>query len=512
MQPLTQSIWTFPKGCTPSGLHSALKEHFATQATPGKGFTRRWFDTFDWILFHRNQLLTCEGDIWCLQDFQGQPLHSLHHNGKGPLFHHQFPESSLQRTLEESCSIRALIEYGDESIHSSGIQILNDDEKIVAIIELQESQIPGSQPPLLSARLREVRGYSKWCGAVEEIFNDLEGQRQNSITFSLQRILHHSGREALDYSSGYNIPLRPEMTGIEAVSHIYRSLLADIHCNEDGVIDDIDTEFLHDLRVAVRRTRSGLTLVKDVLATEDSEHFKKGFRLLGKKTGAVRDLDVYLLSEKYYKSFLPERLQEGIGYFFEDLAGRRKVERKKLVRFLRSTTCTRILKDWEQFLVADAHPAWGKKSALPIIGISGKIIRRHFKRVLKNGGRIHRDTADTELHRLRIQCKKLRYSLEFFSSLYDKKQMKRLLKQLKKLQNNLGDFNDLSVQQEMLSKYLTTLRPGSNTSRETAAAVGGLLTALSRQHAEVRSHFEETFSGFSCQENLTVYNTLFPRS
>ena len=87
--------------------------------------------------------------------------------------------------------------------------------------------------------------------------------------------------------------------------------------------------------------------------------------------------------------------------------------------------------------------------------------------------------------------------------------MKQLIGQLKNLQDNLGDFNDLSVQQEMLAEYLTRVRPGSKKSRELAAAIGGLMTGLSVQHSEVRAHFEETFAAFAADENLELFHTLF---
>jgi len=80
---------------------------------------------------------------------------------------------------------------------------------------------------------------------------------------------------------------------------------------------------------------------------------------------------------------------------------------------------------------------------------------------------------------------------------------------LKKLQNNLGDFNDLSVQQDMLANYLTHVRPGSRKSMRLAASIGGLMSDLSRQHQELRTHFEETFARFSCSDNLSLYNEIF---
>jgi CHAD domain-containing protein len=87
--------------------------------------------------------------------------------------------------------------------------------------------------------------------------------------------------------------------------------------------------------------------------------------------------------------------------------------------------------------------------------------------------------------------------------------MKQLIKQLKLLQNNLGNFNDLSVQQDMLKYTLSVLKPGTVKAKKTSASIGGLLTNLYHESREVRTHFEETFAAFSAKSNLALYRKLF---
>ena len=80
--------------------------------------------------------------------------------------------------------------------------------------------------------------------------------------------------------------------------------------NEPGVRADIDSEFLHDYRVAVRRTRSALSQIKDVLPEDKVEHFKTEFGWLGQMTGPTRDLDVYLLQFEHLRNQLPEYMRD----------------------------------------------------------------------------------------------------------------------------------------------------------------------------------------------------------
>ena len=84
-------------------------------------------------------------------------------------------------------------------------------------------------------------------------------------------------------------------TAREAITHTYQILLDTITRNIAGVLADNNPEFLHDLRVAISRTRFGLSLAKQVLPDSVSKRFSRVIRRLGALTGTARDLDVFLL-------------------------------------------------------------------------------------------------------------------------------------------------------------------------------------------------------------------------
>jgi CHAD domain-containing protein len=87
--------------------------------------------------------------------------------------------------------------------------------------------------------------------------------------------------------------------------------------------------------------------------------------------------------------------------------------------------------------------------------------------------------------------------------------MKKLVKQLKQLQENLGDFNDLSVQQEFLVNHLGTLKPQTREVVLLSAAIGGLISRLETAHKIVRSQFFHVFETFNSPENQKRFKTLF---
>jgi CHAD domain-containing protein len=163
---------------------------------------------------------------------------------------------------------------------------------------------------------------------------------------------------------------------------------------------------------------------------------------------------------------------------------------------------------WHDYLYSDGGEP-SENSELPIKGLAGKIIMRSYRRILKDGKEIDQSSSAEKMHRLRIQCKKLRYSLEFFTSLFPPDDMRIIVGQLKKLQNNLGAFNDLSVQQEMLHQYLARLRPGSGKNQKLASAIGGLLTSLHHEQQQVREAFFSKFRRFSRSRNTELYKKLF---
>jgi CHAD domain-containing protein len=194
--------------------------------------------------------------------------------------------------------------------------------------------------------------------------------------------------------------------------------------------------------------------------------------------------------------------------FFTELARRRQVEQKKLVRVFRAKKNKTILAAWQRVLHnQDLQPA--PLAGIPVGELAGRIIVKRFKRVLREGKALNTATPDAEVHRLRIQCKKLRYAIEFFSSLYPKEEIQRVVRQLKKLQDILGSFNDLSVQQEMLRLNLAKQRGESRRNLELAAALGGLMQSLFQEQQGLRGHFTEAFDQFSDPETMALFHQLF---
>ena len=153
-----------------------------------------------------------------------------------------------------------------------------------------------------------------------------------------------------------------------------------------------------------------------------------------------------------------------------------------------------LMNSWMAFLHGEQSRA-RKDPAVPAIALAQKFIFKRFKQVLKRGQAIGEDTPDEALHNLRIDCKKLRYLLEFFASLFPKDKMDKLIGYMKKLQDNLGNFNDLSVQQQELLTYLNEVLSRSRRADRLlcAAAIGGLIARLHGQQQRCSTRICQCF-------------------
>jgi CHAD domain-containing protein len=194
-------------------------------------------------------------------------------------------------------------------------------------------------------------------------------------------MLKLSSRKPGDYSSKMKVALTRDLSGSMAARKIFLYLLNTMKQNEEWVINDVDTEFLHDFRVSGRRTRSALSQIKDVLPPAELERFKQDFRELGQSSNRLRDLDVYLHTKDASRAMLPYDLRPGLDPFFIYLEKQREKELKGFTEVLRSDFYRQLTTDWEVFLASDADygmtPANAQK---PVITLAREFIWRRYTR------------------------------------------------------------------------------------------------------------------------------------
>lgn len=502
-----------PEGYDGGQLIRKLNQDYRIKKEPRRDTSFVIYDTFDWRLYNKSLCLYSSGNTLFLRKlFQTEIVHS-HEFSALPVFIADFPAGALKEVLTPIIKARALLRLVEVYGRSRLNRILNPDNKTVARLIYEEFRLSsGENAPALTAHIGagSVKGYPKYCRHLT--------QRLQQTGFKICRedvyfkALESVDKKPGDYSAKINLKLDPAMPSEEATKVILRFLWQLIKINEAYLVRDIDTEFLHDFRVGIRRTRSALGQVKNVFPPQTTERFKKEFAFAGKLSNRLRDLDVYLLKQNTYKAMLPEALRDDIDPFFDYLREKRSRVFQEVMSGLASKAYKQIAKDWELFLKSPpVAPPAAANARVPIAVLARKRIFKRYRAIIKNSQQILENTDDAALHVLRIECKKLRYLMEFFSSLFPRKKVNTLIGQLRKLQDNLGDFHDICVQQEYLINISDELPIIDRQSKKALVAIGSLIETLDGEKKIIKDAFAETFTEFASPENSRLFRKLFAK-
>jgi CHAD domain-containing protein len=135
-------------------------------------------------------------------------------------------------------------------------------------------------------------------------------------------------------------------------------------------------------------------------------------------------------------------------------------------------------------------------------------VRRAFRRVRKRGRDLDADTAPEVVHRLRIDCKKLRYLLEFFRNVFDAQRIAPPIRALKRLQDHLGEFNDLDVQQRELRAMAAEMHEQGAGSADTVLAMGCLIGRLEQRQTDLKRRLVGSVQTFVGVQNRAAFREL----
>jgi len=480
-------------------------------------------DTFEWLLYREGTCFhtsrTAGAVTICWSDLDATPRRRLG-MASVPEFAVDLPEGPLRRDLEPLIAVRRLLPVVVCRIRSRGLCILDQREKIVARVELRHgtARAPGKTagprrtlPVTLS--VLPLKGYSAAAGRVTR-FVEKEIGLARSKESDLEMRLRTIGREPADIPDGQKYPIDRKMRTDVAVKAILRALLQTLQRNLKGVRHQLDTEFLHDARVAVRRQRSVISQVPGIFDLRTTDRLKRDLAWLGQLTGTARDLDVHLIEMSESAKLVPFDVRDGLDPLCAMLERMRRTEQKKIVAGYDSVRFSRLIRYLEAFLARPVPTRTRLGNAgLPVTDVARKRIRKAYRRLVRRGAKIDDDSPPEHLHRLRIDAKKLRYLLEFFAGLFPRGEVKKLVRALKDLQDNLGLFNDLSIQQETL-RSLAGQIGGEDPSTGDAVrrAVEPLVERLAERQLEERGDFAERFAAFTHRNVRARFDRVFGES
>lgn len=497
---------------------TALNSSFLTRRERTQRHDLIYFDTFDWRLYrHGFRLATCRRNGAKVLRLESADFSLEAPMGRtaAPGFGARLPDGPLKEVVAPILELRRLLPLVKVASRSRGIRILDVENKTTARVRLVHASTapPRSRraPKLMAPRLTltPVRGYAAAAERVAH-YLDTELKLKRASLSAFEQMLAAVDLRPGGDSSKLDLPIHRGMCAGEALQLICRHLLKTMNANEDGVRRDLDSDFLHDFRVAVRRTRSALAQLKGVFDPEARRHFKGEFKWLGAVTGPLRDLDVYLLQMDAYRAALPAEVAGDLDPLAAYLRRQRKSERQKLNSHLATRRYRQLLQRWHAYLEgALPEPGVSADAHRPVVEVASRQIRRAYRRAQRAGAGIDGDSPAAELHKLRIECKKLRYLLEFFHPLYDARGVQPLIRSLKKLQDNLGDFNDLEVQQATLRRFAREMIDQGPASAECLLAMGRLQGHHDARQKTERQRFVRCFGDFDSISNRKRFARLF---
>jgi len=506
-------------------------KHAGFVAEPASTVRRTWLDTFDWRLHRAGfvlqrversratptlRLSLATGDDVLAVTATPAPASA---RVAYPL-DTVVPPGPMRSLLEPVVEMRALQPVATQRFVVRSYRVRNDDEKTVARVVIEHPVGDGPGKANTGSRVSVVasRGYSDEAAATAAIIAKLPGLTPSRQSM-LAQALSTTGRSAGNYSSKLDIALSRGMPTEYAVRRIMGALLDAAQRNVPGVVAGTDTEFLHDLRVAVRRARSTLKVTGDALPTEQADAASVALKWLGDLTTPARDLDVYLLGLDALAAEVtaPGWSVSQLGPFREFLVAAQASEQAVLVRSLRSVRAKRAFAAWAAVSTGTEPPAEpGTADPLPsrVETMAKSAVNRAFRRAIKAGAAITADSPPSDLHDLRKRCKELRYSLEIFGSLHNAVAQRALTDDLKKLQDCLGEFQDTEVQQHAIRTFATQMLATNSSDAPTVEAVmamGRLADRLGERQVVARGTFATLFERFAGPQPRAHLAALYER-
>jgi CHAD domain-containing protein len=217
----------------------------------------------------------------------------------------------------------------------------------------------------------------------------------------------------------------------------------------DGVEQNTDTEHVHWMRVASRRLRATLPLFADCFEKREYRRWMRSIKTVTRALGAARDTDVQIAFLENYRNRQEPRTGDmpGIMYLVATLRKQRQEKQADVLAALDHLENEGTLKDLTSAIrhIRKKHAgSITSARSRQLYHAAGQRILTLLDDLLSYESSVRNPDDISGHHALRIAEKKLRYTLEAYRPLY-KNRIRPFLKNLKKMQEILGEIHDCDV-------------------------------------------------------------------
>jgi CHAD domain-containing protein len=286
---------------------------------------------------------------------------------------------------------------------------------------------------------------------------------------------------------------------IDALTHIMGHLIDVILAHAPVAVrpDSAGVEAVHQMRVAVRRARSAVSIFRPAVPEGALDAVGDRLKDLGVRLGPARDWDVFTdETMPALRAALPddERLER-----LSVAASRQRLACRKALAAYLASPAFRLLGIelawsvsagiWHAPPLAVAEDAVTEPPTL--VGFAGPVLQHRWKKLVSLGKRIE-ELDIPSLHGVRLRAKRARYAAEMFSPLHQGKTANRFIRRLTVLQQRLGILNDGAVATHLLAEL------GGPSGRH-AYATGIVVGFLAARSAKIRPRIVQAFEKFRRQ-------------
>ncbi|MGH8868122.1 MAG: CHAD domain-containing protein [Actinomycetes bacterium] len=482
-----------------------LARRFAVEPGTRRVTRRVWLDTYDWRL-HRAGMCASATQHSTEQE-SGHELVVFTADGasasqrlpavRWPSLVDALPPGPVRDCVSAKVSVRALLPVAEETLELQRVRLLDANDKIVALVDVEHPAQDQGTPERSLLRLRPLRGYEAEARRAHRLLDATGAVTIAPWTTPRDLALASSSRRPGDYTGKLDVRLDGQAPVGEAVSRILDELRDHVEINVPGVLEEVDTECLHDLRVAVRRSRSVMKLTRSVQPVDLAGPFAAELKWLGGVTTPGRDLDVYLLGLDEMAGWLVSATPDDLGPLAVHLRRRRRREQRRLAGSLGSARFARLLDRWKDLIAASEASA----EPLTADALAARCLARADRRVVRLGSSVTAESPATLMHDLRKRAKELRYAVEVFASLHDPAVLGRTVGRLKGLQDCLGRFQDSEVQRAGIRTFAEEMIEAGTSSSATLLAMGELTAHLQADQDRARAEFGARFADFMAPPN-----------
>jgi len=278
-----------------------------------------------------------------------------------------------------------------------------------------------------------------------------------------------------------------------------------------GVRQDIDTEFVHQARVATRRMRSALRLFREAIPQTAVIYLGEELKWLGAKFGAVRDLDVFLLNLSRFKPqirFFPSNKKKAFENWIEK---HRRSPLKALQEALESSRYKAFERRFIQFLERPLPARPRVPLAMkPVREVAPLVTTEKFEAAIQQGHKVLAKPKLKQFHALRIQMKRLRYAVEFMAPAYEGA-LTPFIERTVEIQDCLGELQDTVFTRGFI-EFLLDEWKGKLVEPDLLFILGEIYQLQTEIAGDRRERFSKIWERFSSEETVNLLKeTLLPQ-